>query len=79
MVGLSATVFKWFVPYLTEESFLENLDTCSPGTHGYSYPVINFSPILFNLYILGDVISWCWQMYIAVSPDDTGLIDLGSK
>jgi len=32
LVGLSGTVFNWFVSYLTDRYFFVNMDTCSSGT-----------------------------------------------
>ncbi|XP_054864080.1 uncharacterized protein LOC129348233 [Amphiprion ocellaris] len=90
LVGLSGTVFNWFDSYLTDRCFYVSMDTCSSGTHEIKCGVPQGSilgPILFNLYMLplGDVIrrhgisfhSYAddTQLYIAVSPDDTGPID----
>ncbi|XP_073349448.1 uncharacterized protein [Pagrus major] len=90
LVGLSGTVFNWFTSYLTDGSFFVSMDTCSSRTHKIKCGVPQGSilgPTLFNLYMLpiGDVIrrhginfhSYAddTQLYIAVSPDDTGPID----
>jgi len=90
LVGLSGTVFNWFHSYLTDRCFSVSMDTCSSRTHEIRCGVPQGSilgPILFNLYMLplGDVIrrhgisfhSYAddTQLYIAVSPDDTGPID----
>ena len=90
LIGLSGTVFNWFSSYLTDRSFFVSMDTCSSRTHKIKCGVPQGSilgPILFNLYMLplGDVIrrhgisfhSYAddTQLYIAVSPDDTGPID----
>lgn len=86
LVGLSGTVLNWFVSYLTDRSFFVSMDMCSSGTHEIKCGVPQ-GPTLFNLYMLplGDVIrrhgisfhSYAddTQLYIAVSPDDTGPID----
>ncbi|XP_029938415.1 uncharacterized protein LOC115381268 [Salarias fasciatus] len=90
LVGLSGTVLNWFSSYLTDRCFYVSLDTCSSGTHEIRCGVPQGSilgPILFNLYMLplGDVIrrhgisfhSYAddTQLYIAVSPDDSGPIE----
>ncbi len=90
LVGFSGTVFNWFSSYLTNWCFYVSMDACSSGTHEIRCGVPQGSilgPILFNLYMLplGDVIrkhgisfhSYAddTQLYIAVSPDDTGPID----
>ena len=33
LVGLSGTVFNWFVSCLTDQYFFVSMDTCSSGTH----------------------------------------------
>ena len=91
LVGLSGTVLNWFVSYLTDRHFFVSMDTCSSETHKIKCGVPQGSilgPTLFNLYMLplGDVIrrhsisfhSYAddTQLYIAVSPDDTGPIDV---
>ena len=90
LVGLSGTVLNWFYSYLTDHRFLVSMDTCSSGMHELKYGVPQGSilgPILFNLYMLplGDVIrrhginfhgyADDTQLYIAMSPDDTGPFD----
>uniref|UniRef100_A0A672IAL3 Reverse transcriptase domain-containing protein n=1 Tax=Salarias fasciatus TaxID=181472 RepID=A0A672IAL3_SALFA len=90
LVGLSGTVLNWFSSFLTDRCFYVSLDTCSSGTHEIRCGVPQGSilgPILFNLYMLplGDVIrrhgisfhSYAddTQLYIAVSPDDSGPIE----
>lgn len=88
-MGLSGTVLNWFNSYLTDPQFFVSTDTCSSGTHEIKRWVPQGSilgPLLSNLYmlLLGDVIrrhgtsfhSYAddTQLYIAVSPDDTGPI-----
>ena len=85
LVGLSGTVFNWFASYLSDRYFFVSMDTYSSRTHEIKCGVPQGSilgPILFNLYMLplGDVISFHnyaddTQLYIAVSPDDTGPLD----
>ena len=87
MVGLSGTVLNWFSSHLTDRCFSVSIETCSSGTHEIKCEVSILGPILFDLYMFpfGDVIrshgiifhSYAddKEMYIAVSPDDTGPID----
>ena len=90
LVGLSGTVLNWFCSYLTDRRFYVSMDACSSEIHEIGCGVPQGSilgPLLFNLYMLplGDVIrrhgisfhSYAddTQLYIAVSPDDTGPID----
>ncbi|MDG2555395.1 reverse transcriptase domain-containing protein, partial [Vibrio parahaemolyticus] len=90
VVGISGTVFNWFKTYLNGRKFYVSTGERSSRTYEMECGVPQGSilgPTLFNLYMLplGDVIrrhsinfhSYAddTQLYMAVSPDDTGPID----
>ena len=89
-VGLSGIVFQWFTSYLCRRNFFVCMDGQSSKHYEVTCGVPQGSvlgPLLFNLYMLplGSVIrrhgisfhSYAddTQLYVAVSPDDTGPID----
>ena len=89
-IGISGTVFNWFKSYLSDRKFFVNYSECSSRSYKLNCGVPQGSilgPLLFNLYMLplGNVIrrhginfhSYAddTQLYIAVSPEDTGPID----
>ena len=90
MIGLSGTVFNSFKSYHTDREFSLTMDKCSSESYKMNCGVPQGSILgntLFNLYMLplGNIIrrhsirlySYAddTQLYIAVSPDDSGPID----
>lgn len=89
LVGLSGIVLNWFNTYVTERTFLVNIDEYTSQEHNILYGVPQGSilgPSLFLLYILplGSIIqkygmNYLYaddiQLYISVEPRDTASLE----